>query len=83
MSLTELQKQVIVDVYRATLRGQWHRARTSGERVTLASLHRYGLLDRRVRRGEEGEANAAYEYQTSKVWNEEVAKMRARKAGGR
>lgn len=40
----------------------WHRARSSGERVTLASLHRKGLLQRRAWRGAEGDADAAHEY---------------------
>lgn len=40
----------------------WFRARRNGERVTLASLYRAGLLRRRARRGKEGAADAAYEY---------------------
>jgi NADPH-dependent ferric siderophore reductase len=39
----------------------WYRAADQGERVTLASLHAHGLLDRRVWRG--SGASAAHEYQ--------------------
>ena len=74
--LTALQKAILADVWRTTGRDEWHRARSSGERVTLASLHRQGLLDRRARRGEEGDANAAYEYRTPEFFNELIAKLR-------
>jgi hypothetical protein len=43
----------------------WFRARSSGERVTLASLYRVRMLERRAWRGVEGSANAAYEYHLS------------------
>lgn len=59
--LSELQKASLVRAVRA--QGGWIRALSSGERVTLASLYGQGLLNRRAHRGEEGEANAAYEYQ--------------------
>jgi hypothetical protein len=37
--------------------------------VTLANLHRKALLERRARRGEEGTADAAYEYRlTAEVY---------------
>lgn len=39
-----------------------YRAQTNGERVTLASLWRYGLLDRVPHRGADGDPDAAYEY---------------------
>jgi hypothetical protein len=65
--LTDNQKIVLVLVHRVTVRGGWYRATTSGERVTLASLHSHGLLVRRARRGHEGDANAAYEYQSSPI----------------
>lgn len=42
--------------------GEWIRAEGEGDRVTLASLYRKGLLERRAWRGKDGEANAAYEY---------------------
>lgn len=60
---TTRQRVVFADVqhcYKYARR--WYRARTSGERVTLASLWRAGALDRRPHRGREGEPNAAYEY---------------------
>lgn len=43
----------------------YYRAQGSGERVTLVSFHRAGILARRPWRGQEGEANAAYEYRPS------------------
>jgi hypothetical protein len=66
-SLTDIQKTVLILVHRLTMRGGWYRAATSGERVTLASLHSHGLLVRRARRGIEGAADAAYEYQSSPI----------------
>lgn len=44
----------------------WFRARSNGERVTLASLWRAGVLERRAWRGIEGEADAAHEYRLAK-----------------
>lgn len=71
--LTELQLQVFKKVIRAWLAGTWYRAERAGERVTLASLYRNRLLDRRAWRGEEGERDAAHEYQPSgaviEAWN--------------
>lgn len=55
-------KEVLRSVFAATTRGQWYRAASSGERVTLASLYRHGALQRRAWRGNEGEADAAHEY---------------------
>lgn len=43
--------------------GIWHRAEHSGQRVTLAYLARVGVLERRVWRGRQNEADAAHEYQ--------------------
>jgi hypothetical protein len=76
-SLTDNQKTVLVLVHRTALRGGWYRAATSGERVTLASLHSHGLLVRRARRGIEGEADAAYEYQTSPIVQQAFAETKA------
>lgn len=61
--MTSRQRIVLADVRHCyKYARQWYRARTSGERVTLASLWRAGVLDRRPHRGREGEPNAAYEY---------------------
>ena len=53
--------------------GKWARARRAGERVTLSSLYRRGLLVRRPWRGEEGAADAAYEYNFAPVVVEALA----------
>ncbi len=60
--MTKLQLHVLGVVAAHHLRGRWYRAASSGERVTLASLYRAGALKRRAWRGNEGEADAAYEY---------------------
>ena len=60
--MTKLQRYVFGVVSAHHLRDLWYRAASSGERVTLASLYRAGVLTRRARRGNEGEADAAYEY---------------------
>lgn len=66
--MTDLQKEVLRAVARAHIKQKsWYRATSSGERVTLASLYRHGLLTRRAWRGTEGEANAAYEYQLAET----------------
>ena len=62
MTLTPAQRQVFARVIRATLDARWYRAAGSGERVTLASLYRHGLVARRAWRGVEGQADAAHEY---------------------
>ncbi len=66
LSLTDNQKRCL---YRAILaQGGWVQAADHGERVTFASLYSGGWVDRRARRGAEGDANAAYEYKaTDKV----------------
>lgn len=61
--ITQRQREIVLDVARGAPR--WHRARSSGERVTLASLWRKGILDRRAWRGVEGAADAAHEYRLS------------------
>jgi hypothetical protein len=63
--VTELQKLVAGKVAAATFRAVWYRSESSGERVTLASLLRAGVVVRRVWRGKTGSANAVYEYQLS------------------
>ncbi len=60
--MTQRQRMVLAAVWRAHAAGKWYRAADSGERVTLASLHGHGLLDRRAWRGVEGQSNAANEY---------------------
>lgn len=62
---TQLQVLVLLTVIRATRQGNWYRAASSGQRVTLASLYRHGYLTRRAWRGVEGEADAAHEYQAT------------------
>ena len=61
--MTDRQRRVFNVVAAHHLRGLWYRATSSGERVTLASLYRAGALKRRAWRGNEGEADAAHEYQ--------------------
>lgn len=60
--MTDWQRQVFNVVAGHHLRGHWYRAAGSGERVTLASLYRAGVLERRAWRGTEGAADAAHEY---------------------
>lgn len=60
--MTKLQRYMFGVVSAHHLRDLWYRAARSGERVTLASLYRAGVLKRRAWRGNEGEADAAYEY---------------------
>lgn len=64
--MTKLQRYVFGVVSARRLRGLWYRAARSGEHVTLASLYRAGMLKRRAWRGNEGEADAAYEYRLTK-----------------
>jgi hypothetical protein len=77
MSLTAIQRQVFAAVVRATRvdPATWCRARDKGERVTLASLWRQGLLDRRAWRGAEGEVGAAHEYRASKAVLDALAEL--------
>ena len=60
--VTKRQAEVMMRVVETVKRnvGAWYRAESSGERVTLASLHRAGLLHRRVWRGKG--PDAAHEY---------------------
>lgn len=67
LQLTKLQRRLLGVVAAHHLRGLWYRAASSGERVTLASLFRAGALARRAWRGNEGEADAAYEYRLTIV----------------
>jgi hypothetical protein len=70
--LTQLQQ----DVFKAVSQAKgWYRATRSGERVTLVSLYRRGLLERRAWRGKEGAADAAHEYRLSTIVRQEMAQM--------
>ena len=60
--LTDVGRETLAHVAREHFRGGWARARRHGERASLASLHARGFLVRRAWRGNEGEADAAYEY---------------------
>jgi len=71
--LSQLQRQVLGAVVAQHRRGLWYRAASSGERVTLASLFRAGVLARRAWRGKEGEADAAHEYRLSEALREALA----------
>ncbi len=64
--MTTLQRDAARKVIAAWVNERrFYRATRSGERVTLASLYRAGLLARRARRGNDGEPDAAYEYRPS------------------
>lgn len=62
---TKLQRYVLGVVFAHHRRGLWYRAAGNGQRVTLASLFRAGMLSRRAWRGKEGEPDAAHEYRLS------------------
>jgi hypothetical protein len=73
--LTKLQRYVFGKVAGHHRKGLWYRAEGNGERVTLASLFRAGLLARRAWRGNEGEADAAHEYRLSTVVAHELQQL--------
>ena len=70
-TLSEVQRQVLAAVLRAHETGHWYRAARSGERVTLASLYRRGLLVRRAWRVGKCSADSANEYRCSEMFMEE------------
>ena len=76
--LTSLQQETLAGAIRAREMGAWFRATRNGQRVTLASLFRRGLLVRRVWRGHG--PNAAHEYRPSSnvmaEWNAKCAEAR-------
>lgn len=59
-NLTQRQRETLGRVRRSTT--EWYRASGNGERVTLASLHRRGLLRRRAWRKGKSSADDAHEY---------------------
>jgi hypothetical protein len=61
--VTDLQRKVACKVGAATMRNEWYRAESSGERITLASLLRAGVVVRQVWRARTRDTNAAHEYQ--------------------
>lgn len=63
--ITENQKSSLLRAIEAN--GNWIRALSEGERVTLASLWRKNLLERQAWRVTEGSANAAYEYRATEL----------------
>lgn len=72
---TDLQRAVTASVIaRWRDRHAFYRAASNGERVTLASLYRAGVLERRCWRGTDGAANAAYEYRPSSNLLTEIAR---------
>ena len=73
--MTKLQRYVLGQVSAHHLRGLWYRAADSGQRVTLASLYRAGALKRRAWRGNEGEADAAYEYRLTDAAEEALKQV--------
>jgi hypothetical protein len=74
--LTQLQRESLLAALAAHRRGEWHRARTSGERVTLASLESKGLLERRAWRGDGVNRNSAFEYRASAALLSAIAPAR-------
>jgi len=75
--MTRLMFRALCRVVRISPSG-WYRAADHGERVPLAYLYRRALVRRRARRGTEGEASAAYEYQASESVCVEVREAAAR-----
>ena len=78
-------RSTLTDAQRETLRyllrdpQTFKRARSAGERVTLASLHRRGFAERRAWRGTEGQADAAHEYRPAPSFALSYALARAGK----
>jgi hypothetical protein len=60
--VSPLQQATLRSVAKVHARGGWYRASGNGERVTLASLYRNGLLARRAWRTGRSSANDAHEY---------------------
>ncbi len=77
-TISELQRQTLARVAMAHAGAGWYRANSSGERVTLASLHTRGLLIRRAWRGVEGDRDAAHEYRLHALLRELLPVARAK-----
>jgi hypothetical protein len=75
--LSQCQRLTLAWVACERTAGRWARARRPGERVTLASLYRLGLLERRAWRGVEGDAGAAHEYNFAAVVLEAFERLKA------
>ena len=60
-------------VHTSTFAKRWYRATSSGERVTLASLFRRGIVERRAWRSGASTANNAYEYTLARKFWEDVS----------
>jgi len=79
-----LARRALTDVGRASLQhvaaehfaGRWARARRHGERASLAALYARGFIVRRAWRGNEGEADAAYEYRLTEGLEAALLKRR-------
>jgi hypothetical protein len=69
--LSKTQEDVLRLVHRTHEKGGWYRAQRNGQRVTLASLYRKGLLQRRVWRESANSADNAHEYRCSDMFMEE------------
>jgi hypothetical protein len=60
--VTDNMAAVLLSVNMTNATGKWHRAESSGQRVTLAALWRAGRVERRVWRHAKHECNNAHEY---------------------
>ena len=77
--MTSRQRTVLRAVISAWVHATWYRAADHGERVTLASLHRVGLVERRARRSSRSVADAAHEYKPTEAVLTELREALARK----
>lgn len=75
--LTALQVESIGYVAGVDRTGGWARARTAGERVTLASLETRGWLERRAWRGDGISRDSAFEYRLAPIVRAELERRRA------
>lgn len=75
--LTDASRSALAHVAREHRAGGWARARSHGERVSLASLYARGYIIRRAWRGAEGQPDAAYEYRLTPELADAVERKRA------